>query len=125
MSKKILVIDDDHLVVRTLARLLESEGFEVSCAETGFKAIELIEQVDFDLIISDIRMPGKDGIETGTDIKEILQKHNKKAIPIIFITGYSDNQKYNEAQKLAPSDFIYKPFDKGKFVNSIKKVLQD
>jgi CheY-like chemotaxis protein len=116
--KKILLIDDDHLVVKSLARLLEKEGFTISCAESGLKALELIEQTNFDLIISDIRMPGIDGIEIAKKVRETL-----KQVPIIFITGYSDSQSYDRSKAVNPSDFIYKPFDKDKFLQSIKAAL--
>jgi CheY-like chemotaxis protein len=124
MAKKILVIDDDHLVVKSLARLLEQEGYSVSCAENSNQALDLIGHVDFDLIISDIRMPGMNGIETTNNIRDVLRLRNKETIPIIFITGYSDETSYNEAKKLNAADFIYKPFDKDKFLQSIKNTLR-
>lgn len=125
MSKKILVIDDDQLVARSLARLLENEGFTLSWADNGEKALEIISENEFDLIISDIRLPGMDGIEINSRIKNHLKEKNKKEIPVIFITGYSDEKSYNEAQNLNPSDFIYKPFDKEKFIGSIKSAIRE
>lgn len=124
MNNQILIIDDDRLVTKSLARLLEKDGYIISCAENGNQALSLIEQADFDLIISDIRMPGMNGLETVAGIKEILGKKNKAAIPIIFITGYSDEGNYKDAEKLKPSDFIYKPFDKERFLHSIKNILR-
>lgn len=123
IAKKILVIDDDRLVLKSLKRLLENEGYIICCAENGQQAIDLIDQTELDLIISDIRMPGANGIETAHDIRGMFKKKNKEIIPIIFITGYSDENSYNEAQKIGASDFIYKPFDKDKFLQSIKTVL--
>ena len=123
MSKNILVIDDDHLVVKSLARLLEREGYSVSGAESGQEALNLIENADFDLIISDVRMPEMNGIETTCNIKDILKEKNKEAIPVIFITGYTSETNYNRAQKLGPTDYIYKPFDKEKFLQSVRSAL--
>lgn len=123
MAKNILLIDDDHLVVKSLAKLLEQAGYSVSCAENSYEAMDLIERQDYDLIISDIRMPGVDGIETASNIKDVLRTKNKKEIPTIFITGYSDEKSYNDSKKVNPSDFIYKPFDKDKFLQSIKGAL--
>lgn len=125
MAKKILVVDDDHLVVKSLAKLLEQTGYIVSCAENSYEALDLIKRQDFDLIISDIRMPGVDGIETASNIKDVLRAKNKKEIPTIFITGYSDEKSYNNAKKVSPSDFIFKPFDKDKFLQSIKLALEN
>lgn len=123
-TKNILIIDDDRLVVKSLAKLLEKEGYNVSCVEGGLQACDLVERTEFDLIISDIRMPVVNGIETVSNIKEILEKKNKVRIPVIFITGYSDEGNYKDAEKLNPADFIYKPFDKEKFLHSIKNILR-
>jgi len=124
MAKKILVIDDDHLVVKSLERLLLGEGYNVICAESGAEALDLIERTDFDLVISDIKMPGVNGIETAHNIKNVLKEKNKDAAPVIFITGYSDEKSYDEAKKMNAADFIYKPFDKDKFLQSIKNALR-
>lgn len=64
MSQKILVIDDDHLVVKTIGKLLEAEGYEVITSESGQEALTIIENDSLDLVISDIRMPGMNGVET-------------------------------------------------------------
>lgn len=124
LTKNILIIDDDRLVTKSLAKLLEKEGYNISCVEGGIQACDLIDHAEFDLIISDVRMPGVNGIETVTNIKEILGKKNKAEIPVIFITGYSDEENYKDAEKLNPADFIYKPFDKEKFLQSIKNIFR-
>jgi len=124
MEKKILVIDDDLLVVKSLAKLLQQEGYSVSSAQSGREALDLIKDIDFDLIISDIRMPETNGIETTYNIKDILKEKNKEKIPVIFITGYSDEASYKEAKKLNAADFIYKPFDKEHFLQSIKSAFR-
>ena len=120
MTKSILVIDDDHLVVKSLVRLLENEGYSVSGAESGNQALDLIRDNTFDLIISDIRMPDINGIQTSYNIRDFLKKNKKQAIPVIFITGYSDEGSYNEAKKLnkdyyskipAKHDLAFLPID--------------
>ena len=57
MAKKILVIDDEELITKSLLRLLSKEGYEVSIARTGSEALEKIKETHFDLIVSDVRMP--------------------------------------------------------------------
>lgn len=123
MAKNILVVDDDRLVLKSLERLLENEGYIISCAQNSQEALDLINQTEFDLIISDIRMPDANGIELAHNAREVLKEKNQGITPIIFITGYSDENSYNEAQKIDASDFIYKPFDKDKFLQSIKAAL--
>ena len=66
MAKKILVIDDEELIIRSLTKLMESKGYEVVVAKRGQDAIVIAEEEDFDVIVSDIRMPGVNGIEAVT-----------------------------------------------------------
>lgn len=124
MPKNILVIDDDHLVVKSLARLLEKEGYDITCTESGHEALALLVSTNFDLIITDIKMPEMNGIELVSSIKDMLKFKKKKDIPIIFITGYSDEKSYTDAKKLNATNFIYKPFDKENFLQSIKNALK-
>ena len=125
MTKKILLIDDDRLVLKSLKRFLENEGYVISCAENSQEALDFINQTEFDLIISDIRIPGVNGIELAHKARGILKEKNREITPIIFMTGYSDENSYNETQKIDASDFIYKPFDKEKFLQSIKVALEN
>lgn len=123
MAKCILVVDDDRLVLKSLQRLLENEGYLISTAQNAQEALDLINQKGFDLIISDIRMPGANGIDLAHNARDISKNKMQGIIPIIFITGYSDENSYNEAKKIDASDFIYKPFDKDKFLQAIKTAL--
>lgn len=124
MAKKILIVDDDRLVATSLATLLKAEGYIVNSAESGREAFDLINQDEFDLIISDIRMPEINGIEMMNYINNDLKTKNKKAIPVVFITGYSDETSFNAAKKMGAADFLYKPFDKELFLNSIAIALE-
>ena len=121
MKKKILLIDDEELVIKSLLRLLSVEGYEVVVAKSGVEATEKVKQADFDLIISDVRMPGLDGIETIEQIRGYLKKLNKKTIPEILITGYADIDKYEKAMDLKVVDYLYKPFDIGDLLSLVKK----
>ena len=121
MAKNILLVDDNHLVVKSLHKLLEGEGYIVATAESGQAALDIISHKTFDLIITDIRMPGINGVETVEKIKQLTK--DKKEIPIIFITGYTDSKAFEEAKKLKASDFIYKPFDKDQFLKSVAMII--
>lgn len=116
MAKKILVIDDEELIIRSLRKLLEKNGFMVFVAKNGQDALVMAEEEDFDLIVADIRMPGMNGVETVESIK--------KHIPTIFITGYADEDIEKKAKVLDPIAYIYKPFDINELVDKIKKVLK-
>ena len=121
MSKHILVVDDEKLVTMTLKRLLTKEGYHVTPALSGREAIKLIEESDVDMIISDIRMPDMDGIETIKKIREILEKSGRKPIPEIFITGFASEESFREAQQLNVVDYVEKPFDIKSLMNAINK----
>lgn len=117
--KKILVIDDDELFLETLERLLASHGFQVSTARSGMEAIELVRRDCFDLIISDVRMPEMDGIETLKKIKE--QDPRSRSI---VMTGYASDTAAIQALKLGADDYINKPFHLDEFLESVRRSLE-
>lgn len=123
MPKKILIIDDEELIIKSLSKLLEKSGYEVFIAKNGQDAIVMAEEESFDLILADIRMPGINGVEAVTEIyKEIKEKKQRK-MPAIFITGYADEMVEKEAKALSPAAYILKPFDKDELLNKVKEVL--
>lgn len=125
MTKKILVIDDDPLIIKTLKRYLRSVGYNIETAQSGREALEKAGKEDFDLIISDIRMPGMDGIETLKRIRESGCQHSKEKAPAIVITGYAGNDDvYRKSGELGIVECIYKPFELEEFIVAIKKNLK-
>ena len=124
MEKKILVIDDEELITRTFCKLLEKEGLEVLVAKRNEDAIVFAEEEDFDLIISDIRMPGQNGIQTIRQIEKLLVLQNRKKPPVIFITGFTDKKLEDEAKRLGCTAFLYKPFESEDLLNAINRSLK-
>ena len=124
MAKKILVIDDEELIIRSLAKLLEKNGFEVFVVKRGQDALAMVEEETFDLIISDIKMPGMNGVESIKGVFKVLEERGFLKPAIIFITGYADKELENEAKNLNPFAYIYKPFDVTTLVKKIKEVLK-
>ena len=121
--KKILVIDDEELVIRSLSKLLEKNGYTVFLAKNGQDALVMVEEERFDLIIADIRMPGMNGVEAMHSINESLEKQNIKNTPVIFITGYADEKIEKMAEAFNPLAYIYKPFDISELVEKVKNTL--
>ncbi|MCM8796055.1 MAG: response regulator [Candidatus Omnitrophica bacterium] len=121
MTKKILVVEDEELITKSLLKLLDAEGYNVTVVKNGRDAIEKVKTGDFDLIISDVRMPDLDGIETIKQIRAYLKRLNKKPIPEILITGYADKEKYEAALDLKIVDYLYKPFDRTDFLKIVKR----
>lgn len=124
MAKKILVIDDEDLITKSLLKLLSNEGYDTTVVKSGKEAIEKVKEVNFELLICDVRMPEIDGIETIGEIRSYLKKSKKEVIPEILITGYADKEKYERAMDLKVADYIYKPFDRVDFLKVIKRTIR-
>ncbi len=123
MAKKILIIDDEELIIKSLSRLLEKNGYEVFIAKNGEDAIVIAEEEDFDMLLADIRMPGINGVEVVKAIYKTREKNKLKQIPVIFITGYVNDKIEKSAKALNPAAYIYKPFDIKKIIDTIKITL--
>ena len=123
MGKKILVIDDEEIIIKSLSKFLEKSGYEVFVAKNGQDAIVMTEEEDFDLIIADIRMPGMNGVETVEHIYKEMLANRRRKIPTIFITGYADEMIEKKTKALTPAAYIYKPFDTGELLDNIKKAI--
>ncbi len=122
-KRKILIVDDEKMITLTLVKLLNRAGYEALAANDGREAIEMALKTDFDLIISDVRMPELDGIRTLTEIRT-HSVASRKGVPIIFITGYADEILEREAETLGCRDYIHKPFDLKFFLEKVKKALE-
>ena len=103
---RILVIDDEEDLREMLEFILASEGFEVVTVESGLAAIELARARAFDLAITDMRMPGINGIETLTALKQI-----DASIEVIVVTGYASEQTAAECMKRGAYGYLTKPFE--------------
>lgn len=123
--KNILVIDDDELVGKSVRSLLSKQKYNVSLVNNGIAALDLVSKDDFDLIISDIRMPGMDGIETIKKIKELQNKKDRKESSFLTITGYADDDAPQKGAELGIVDFVLKPFETEKFLSTVEKCLDN
>ncbi|MDA0330825.1 MAG: sigma-54 dependent transcriptional regulator [Bacteroidetes bacterium] len=118
---KILIIEDEEPIRRVLVRILSEEdsNFEIHEASDGMKGLDLIKNNSFDLILCDIKMPKVDGIE-------LLQRtrKNNSTIPFIMLTGHGNIETAVESMKLGAYDFISKPPDLNRLINSVKNALE-
>lgn len=124
MAKKILVVDDDKLILGTLKRLLKREGYDVSTAQSGYEALEKVKNETFELIITDIRMPGLDGIETLKEIRKYLADTDKDYIPELVITGYDNDDNSRRANELKIAGYITKPFDLKELLSNVENHIK-
>jgi len=123
MAKNILIIDDDQLVVKTLSRYLKTYGYKVETVMSGEEAVKKAEAMPFDLIISDVRMPGMNGLETLKNLRSVCQNKHKIKIPEIIITGYASDENHKEAEEMGITNYLYKPFDVSIFIHTVKQSL--
>jgi DNA-binding NtrC family response regulator len=100
-----MVVDDEREIRELLREVLESRGYNVITCENGDTAVKMIEDNDVFAAFVDIRMPGKDGIQTLREIKEL-----KPSTEVVMITGYTRNEAVNEALKLGCFVCMMKPF---------------
>jgi CheY-like chemotaxis protein len=119
--KTIFLIDDDGLVLRSAQQLLEREGFQVIPAKSGTEALEKASASEFDLILTDIRMPEKNGVETVRHIERDIKDRGGKEIPVIFITGYPEDAGKLKAEFYG--EVIVKPFDNRHLLMTIREYL--
>ncbi len=120
-SKKILVVDDAMIILKSAKLILERAGFNVITAEDGKKALLKVVSENPDLVITDIMMPGKDGFEL---LKDIKNNPKTKDIPVIMLTAKGYKEDILKAVSLNASDYIVKPFSPKLLVDRVKKVLK-
>jgi two-component system response regulator AtoC len=119
ISGRILVIDDEEFITRTLKQHLEKEGYEVSTASSGEQAIEIFKAEVPDVVLLDLNMPGIGGIETLQTMRSI---NNDAAV--IIITAHGDIVTAVSAIKSGAHDFIEKPFELDRISVLIKKAME-
>jgi two-component system, LuxR family, response regulator FixJ len=116
---KVYVIDDDEAMRDSLNFLLESAGFNVTLFESALKFLEALPGLDFGCVVSDVRMPGLDGIEL---LKRMKSGHNP--FPIVIMTGHGDIPLAVEAMKLGAVDFLEKPFEDDRLIGMIEVAIR-
>lgn len=114
----ILVVEDDDDLREDLALALQSEGYSVTACSGGLQALELASQEGFDLIVSDVRMAGMDGLET----IERLQKQ-QPSVATLVITGYAAEADSVRAVRLGVGDYLKKPFRLDEFLQAVERLL--
>lgn len=116
---QVYIIDDDEAMRDSLQFMLESAEYQVSLFESADKFLELQPGIQFGCVVSDIRMPGIDGIEL---LKRLKAAHG--TLPVIIMTGHGDVPLAVEAIKLGALDFLEKPFEDDRLIGMIELALQ-
>ena len=120
MPRKVYVIDDDEAMRNLLMFLLDSAGFEVTLFEAAQQFLDAFSALSFGCVVSDVRMPGIDGIEL---LKRLKAAHS--TFPIVIMTGHGDVPLAVEAMKLGAVDFLEKPFDDDRLIAMIDGAIRE
>jgi DNA-binding NtrC family response regulator len=120
MAEKILIVDDEPDILKLLSMTLrEKTPYEITTTNNPIEAIELVKKEGFALVISDLKMPGLDGIEIIDAVKKVDED-----TPVIIITAYGTIESATEAMQKGGFDFITKPFRKEQILFTIDKAIK-
>jgi DNA-binding NtrC family response regulator len=120
MAEKILVIDDELDMLALITMIIkDNTDYEVKITNNPSKGLKMFMETDFDLVITDLKMPGMDGLE-------LVQKFEgiNADVPVIIITAFGDVETAGEALKKGVVDFMAKPFTKDHILFTIKRALE-
>ncbi len=116
---KILVVEDEIIMLKTIELRLKKDGYTIIVSEDGRDALKKIEEYDMDLIITDIMMPFASGLE----IIEAAKKRVGKTIPVIVLSAMGQENVVLEAFQLGADDFITKPFSPNELSMRVKRYI--
>jgi DNA-binding NtrC family response regulator len=116
---QILIVDDEEIMRQSLTDWLKEDGYEVIAVEDGFKALELVQRENFDVMLVDLKMPKMDGLEVLREVKRL-----KVDVPVIIITAYATVDTAVAAMKEGAYDYIVKPFHPEELGIIIRKIIE-
>jgi CheY-like chemotaxis protein len=119
-SKRILICDDDPVILRLLQVNLELEGFDVLLGHNGEEAVEIAQAEHPDLIILDIMMPRMDGYQACEKLKSLDDTWD---IPIVFLSAKAQQSDIERGKAFGVADYITKPFDPNDLIDVIDRLL--
>lgn len=118
MSKKILVVDDEKLIVKGIRYSLEQDGMEVDCAYDGEEALKLARENEYDILLLDVMLPKRDGFEVCQQIREFSD------VPIVMLTAKGDDMDKILGLEYGADDYITKPFNILEVKARIKAIMR-
>ncbi len=116
---RVLLVDDEDDFRETLQKRLRNRKLLVEVAENGYKALELLQAQDFDVVILDVKMPGLDGIET---LKEI--KIKKPEVEVIMLTGHASVESGIQGMQLGAFDYVMKPVPLDELLDKMRQAYE-
>ncbi len=119
MPKTILLVDDEEIILDSLCSILKKDGYEVDCARSGNEALNILQTKKYSLVITDIRMPGMNGLEVVERMKTLTPTPK-----VMVMTGYGSRETAVKAQHHGVYDYLVKPIDIQGLKSSIRRILQ-
>jgi len=118
-NQKVLVIDDERIVIDSVTKILKEERIDVEATLSGRQGLEMALKKDYDLVLSDLRMPDIGGMRVLRDLKRA-----KPNLPVVMITGYATVPSAVQAMKLGAAEILEKPFSPDGLVAVVQKALK-
>ena len=118
MSQKVLVVEDDNNIAELLRLYLQKDGFEVSHAADGGKAVEMAREIQPDLVLLDIMLPGMDGWQVCRELRKTMK------MPIIMLTAKGETEDKVSGLEMGADDYIVKPFEVKELLARVHAVLR-
>jgi DNA-binding NtrC family response regulator len=119
-SRRVLVVDDDAVVGQSINRVLSAQGFQVREAMSGSEALEELKHQSYDMVFTDLRMPGMDGLDMAARVKK-----SHPQLPVLVITGYGTEASERKAHDLGVAGFLHKPLSPATIVENAERVLRE
>lgn len=116
-DRRVLVVDDDSAVATACVRILEAEGYEVEVAGGAVEAMEYLKKESFDLMLTDLKMPGSDGFVLAARARDL-----RPEMPILAMTGFMPEAMAAEVERFA-SGFISKPFTPDELTAEVNRII--
>lgn len=110
MTERIVVVDDDAIILRGADGILSKAGYKVTCLKSGKMLLDYVKKNPVDMLLLDIRMPEMDGFETLQALREWEREDSRGTTPVIFLTANDDGESETRGLSLGAMDFIRKPF---------------
>ena len=118
MQRRVLIIEDEKLIILSTQMVLEASGFRVDSAMDGEEGIQKAKQSAPDLILLDIMMPGIDGWETLTRLK---QETSTSEIPVVIFTAREHSRGHQKSAEMGAADYFRKPFEPDELIELVEK----
>jgi DNA-binding NtrC family response regulator len=119
MAERMLIIDDEDIVLESCRRIFSTTGFQVTCTTSPPEGLRLIADSSFDVILCDWKMPGFDGM----DVLEELERRSPHSA-VVMISGYPTPARQTEALKRGAMDYVAKPFTPGEIIEAVRKAIR-